>query len=218
MGTLLDEFEKRDALERYGMNIKFNLPRTSLWNFRIAYRNKFSKTNEQGIAIAVKGVELYSSAIAQQISDSGYYLEKLEERWTEDCYNVYLRPKDANIEFPRMKVYVHPNEMAGWAPRKKDIEKLLEIAKNNLYLSNVHLAYCQKVYNLDNEQYLKILHDAEEEILAWLLEYKKHHRRSVAGASEAFNRIFGIKRLAVRHLSYHDYVVINYINQLIAKL
>lgn len=33
---------------------------------------------------------------------------------------------DKNKGYPKMKVYVHPNEMSGWAP-KKEIDKLLEI-------------------------------------------------------------------------------------------
>ena len=218
MRTMLDVMNKRDEMERYGMDIKLNLPLTDLLDFRIAYGNDCFQNTKEGVTVSTDKINmfLYSNEIEKQFAESGYYLKEVNNLWGKFCYNAYLQSKDEEVVYPKMKVYIHPNEMAGWA-QKGDIEKFLKIAKSNSHLSDVHIAYLQKVYIMEDDQYLKILQEAEGQILAWITEYQNKHRSNMSAAAVTFQRIFGIKRLSVKRLSYKDYIAINYINQLIKR-
>lgn len=216
MTTFLDIVNSRREFDKFGMKIHLKLPRTDLVDFRISYANLYCHTNREGIGVATDEISSYSQEMVQQLSGAGYYISEIDMIWTEDCYDIFLRESDKNKEYPRMKVYVHPNEISGWAP-KKEIDKLLEIAKNNSYTNNVQLVYSRKVYIMGDEKYLSILKDAESEIVEWLKKYKKYYKRRVYDASSVFNDIFGINRLQVSHLSYKDYVAKNYISSLICS-
>lgn len=213
MTTLLDVLSKKTEDETYGIKINLKLPRISFYHFRIAFGNLFSKNTRDGATLSNGNINLYSSEIKQQLEEYGYHVVELNDIWTKDCFYSYLNPKDENEKYPRMKVYIHPNEITGWAP-KKDFDNLLEIAKSNSFVTNIQTAFFYKVYNIDDENYLKILHDSEEEILAWLIEYRKHHKNKVCGAAEAFGELYGIKRISLAHLNFRDYVVENYLNKL----
>ena len=115
-----------------------------------------------------------------------------------------------------MKVYVHPNEMSGWAP-KKDMDRLLQIAQTIPVISNIRLVYMDKVYRMDDARYLEILTEAEDRILQWLAEYKNHNGH-ISAAGRVFQEVFGIKRIKTKHLSYRDYLAINYVDELAKKL
>ena len=218
MGTVLDVINKRDEMERYGMDIKLDLPKTDLLDFRIAYENDCTQNTKEGVTVSTDKINmfLYSHEIEKQFAESGYYLKEVNNLWGKSCYYAYLQSEDEGVSYPKMKVYIHPNEMSGWA-QKEDIDKLLKIAKSNSHLSNVRIAYLQKVYIMEDEQYLKILQEAEGQILAWLTEYQKKHRSNISAAAVTFQRIFGIKRLSVKRLSYKDYIAMNYIDQLIKR-
>ena len=218
MMTLMDIIDERNDFEKYGMRIKLQLPRSAIYDFRIVFGNPNTKNTRDGITICTGSLQVYTSEIVQQLTTSGFFVQELsDDPWTKDCFYAYRRSKDVNLKYPQLKVYIHPNEMAGWAS-KKEIDKFLDIAKENSILSNVRLVYKQKVYNMDDECYLNILKESEEQILAWLVEYKKHHGRRMSAAGKKFNEIFGIKRLQCKHLSYDDYVAINYVEQLVHKL
>lgn len=211
------KLEKHTHSESYGMDVKLKLPRNDLFSFRITYGNTATQNTRDGVTVVTGSLEQYNSEIQQRITEEGYYLEKLDDCfWTHGCYYAYLRSSDATREYPRMKVYVHPNEMSGWAP-KKDINRLLQIAQNNPFLVNVCLVYTDKVYNMDDARYLEILTEAEERILEWLAEYKKHHYGHSLAAGMVFQKVFGIKRLKTKHLSYRDYLAISYVDQLVRK-
>lgn len=214
MTTLLDIYNSRKEFDKFGMKIHLKLPRTYLVDFRIVYDNLYCHTNQDGMSIATNGISYYSQEMVHQLENAGYYVSEVGMIWTENCYDVFLRELDKNKKYPRMRVYVHPNEISGWAP-KKEINRFLEIARNNSYINNVRLVYSRKVYNMDDEKYLSILEEAETEILEWLKQYKKHYKKSWCNADRVFNDIFGIKRLQRRHLSYKDYVAEKYIWSLI---
>lgn len=140
----------------------------------------------------------------------------LEGLFFDNCFDVYFSEEDKKSESPNMEVYVHPNEMSGWAP-KTDMEKLKAIVENNEYTSNVELVYICEVYNLSDDEYETVLKESETEIVEWLKRYKAHYKRKVGSAISIFNKLFGLKRLSTRHLSYKDYVAENYIKQLLMK-
>lgn len=217
MPTFMDLWKAQNEYDRCGMKIKFNLPRTSFTDFRISFGNKFSKITREGIAAANQEISSYSIEVERQLCDAGYYLEKINDYFTSNCFYAYLKQNDMKKEYPRMKVYIHPNEFAGWAP-KKEIEKLLCIAKENSYTLNEELVYSRKVYNISDNDYLAILKDAEPQIIEWLRSYQKLYRGKMISAPSAFNKVFGIKRISLKHLSYNDYVALNYISQLMETI
>lgn len=216
MTTFLDIVNSRREFDKFGMKIHLKLPRTDLVDFRIAYSNLYFHANREGIGVATDEISCYSQEMVHQLENAGYYVSEIAMIWTEYCYDIFLRESDKNKEYPKMKVYVHPNEMSGWAP-KKEIDKFLEIAKNNSYINNVQLVYSRKVYIMDDEKYLSILKEAEPEIVEWLKKYKKYYKRRIYDATTVFNDIFGINRLQVKRLSYKDYVAKNYISSLICS-
>lgn len=216
MTNFLDIVNSRREFDKFGMKIHLNLPRTDLVDFRITYGNLYCHTNRDGIGVATDGISSYSQEMVRQLEDAGYYVSEIDMIWTDDCYDIFLHESDKNKEYPKMKVYVHPNEMSGWTP-KKEIDKLLEIAKNNSYTDNIQLVYSKKVYIMDDEKYLSILEEAEPEIVEWLKKYKKYYKRRIYDATTVFNDIFGINRLQVKRLSYKDYVAKNYISSLISS-
>ncbi len=216
MKTFLGIQNNKVAAEKYGIEIKFKLPRTSFCHFRIVYSNIFLAESKDGIDLFNNDVSIYADKISQQLKDKGYYVVEINDLWCDDCFYAYLSSKDETKEYPHMKVYIHPNAISGWAP-KKDFNNLLEIAKSNSFISDVHIAYLQKVYNIDDNSYMNILQNSEEQILMWLTEYKKHHKNRSHGAAEIFNKIFGIKRLSVEHLYFKDYIVEKYIKELEEK-
>lgn len=216
MTTFLDLTNAKREFDKFGMKIRLKLPRTDLVDFRITYGNLYCHTNSEGIGVATENITYYSKEMVHQLTDAGYYVSEIDMMWTEDCYDIFLRETDKDKEFPRMEVYVHPNEMGGWAP-KKEIDRLLEIAKNNSCTTNVQLLYTQKVYIMDDKKYLSILQEAESEIVEWIKKYRKYYKRKGCDPSTVFDDIFGINRLQVKHLYYKDYVAKNYIKSLIFK-
>lgn len=217
MMTLLDFWNDQDKIDRCGMDIRFILPRTSLIDFRISYGNQYSISNEDDISIFSHDVETFASEIERQLSDAGYYVKECNGVFLSNCFYTFLKQNDEQIKYPRMRVYIHPAEMAGWAP-KKEIQKLLIIAKENSFTKNEELVYSQKVYNLSEDQYKSILQAAEPQIIEWLIAYRNLYKRKWTNAPARFDRIFGVKRLQCRHLSYHDHVAQRFVSDLMIDL
>lgn len=198
------------------MDIRLNLPQTALCDFRIVFQNPAARNTGDGITMVTGDLRPYTCEIARRLTDAGFFLEKLEDHpWTKDCFYAYLHPDDAKLEFPQMKVYIQPTEIAGWAP-EHEAQILLDIA--NSFLTDVRLVYREQVYNIDHDRYRKILRESEDRILAWLAEYRKHHNGPMGAAGQRFHALFGVKRLQNRHLSYRDYTTANYIERLVRKL
>ena len=187
-----------------------------LWltDFRITYGNKYSKIIPEGVSVTREGIDQYTQEMFRQLCERGYYVDPCKETFSEGCAYIYLRESDKHIEIPRFRVYVHPNEMAGWASNPQ-IKRLLSIAKENSFTTNVDLTYSRKVYVISDEQYYDISEDAKPQIIEWIKAYKKHYGRKSGTAPEAFDRAFGIKRLSNRNYSYHDNVARSYIEKLI---
>lgn len=214
MNTLLDVCKQRDEYLKCGKRIELKINARPVMDFRITYSNPNTYTTYDGGCIVKDSIKVFSNEIFQQLMDNGYYVEPCDDYFSEDCADVFLREKDKLKEYPRLKVYVHPEEMAGWAPYTH-VKRLLKIVENNPTIRNVKLVYIEKVYNnIDDAKYLDILKESEPQIIEWLNEYQEAYGDSGETPGEVFNRIFGIKRLSVSHLSYRDYVAIKYVNNI----
>ena len=88
------------------MNIKLKLPRNPLCDFRIVYGNFATKNIRDGITISTGDLQEYTSGIVQQIINSGFFVQKLNDRlWIKDCVWVYLCPKDADLHMTGYELY-----------------------------------------------------------------------------------------------------------------
>ena len=163
--TLLDLYNIRNNANKFGMDIKFNIRSKSLTDFRITYGNKYSKIIPEGVSVTREGIDQYTQEMFRQLCERGYYVDPCKETFSEGCAYIYLRESDKHIEIPRFRVYVHPNEMAGWASNPQ-IKRLLSIAKENSFTTNVDLTYSRKVYVISDEQYYDISEDAKPQIIA----------------------------------------------------
>ena len=216
--SFTDLIGRQIAAFRFGKDIKLDIKSRPLIDFRITYGNPNSHTDPiEGVSIITGSLKSFVDEMYGQLSDNGYVIEPCNEMFCKDCAYIYLKEKDKQKEYPRLKVYVHPNELAGWAP-KTHVKKLLEIAEENSFTRNVGLVYSQKVYILSDEEYLDILKKAEPQIKDWLIEYKKHRGRKRMDPGRVFDELFGIKRLSLRHLGYRDYVASRYVDRLFYNL
>lgn len=215
MGTssFLELYNQSNEFLKLGKTIKFNIKSRPLTSFRITYGNPYCHITRDGAAITTGSMASFVREMYTRLIDNGYVIEPCNGPFSKDCAYIYLRENDKHKKYPRLKVYVHPNELAGWAPNIH-VKKLKKIAEANPEISNVRLVYSCKAYNISDEEYLNILKDAEPQIKDWLTEYTKYYGRKKGNPAQIFNEIFGIKRLSAEHLGYNDYIATSFINNL----
>lgn len=213
---LLDYYEAKIDGMCVGMNIRLeNLPSDNLYEFRIVMGNDYTRSERMGadlITIDLKGIDVFEKQFFSLLKEAGYYIDYPEQtnKYIKNSPYMYFNEDDVINPHARMKVYIGSNEISGHAP-EEEIQKILELLKKCQYVHNIRLVYSWKVYDISDDEYLRILEKAKPQIMKWAERYLEYGY-SKSGIGDNFSRLFGILRIS-NHLSC-DRIAPYYVNKI----
>lgn len=143
------------------MKLVYNIKMSNYYRFYLAldtaYKWSRGMTREEQTA--------FEKDVYPKIEAAGYILER-----PKDEYSCPRIKKDGDT---RMDLYLHPMEITGLATEEQ-MNDIRSILKRCTTIKATELKSSDQIEDLDEKDYLEILENNRDEIIAWIKESKKN--------------------------------------------